>query len=386
MGGHRQAHPMNYAVNGHCDTKLRPLADELAHRLSTGEDLGASIVVELDGQVVADLWGGWRDESRSAAWQHNTLVNVWSITKIASAVAVLHLADSGTIDYHAPVARYWPEFARNGKADITIAQILSHTSGVAGWEPPFTLEQLYTWDEASAHLAGQQPWWEPGTASGYHAQNYGQLLGEIVRRTSGMSLRDYLVDRITGPLGADFAIGLDPRNRPRAATLVAPKSTRPNFPADFDSLLFKKTFTAPPIDASTAMTTPWRAAELGAMNGHGNARSVVRVAAVLQSSAQQHVRLSPETIAETFTPISHGIDKVLGLPLQWGLGIAIADEGTFPYLPAGVGVWGGWGGSLVVIDQERRITAAYVMNKMAPNIIGSDRARTYLETIYSCLA
>jgi CubicO group peptidase (beta-lactamase class C family) len=362
------------------------VADELASRLSTGDDLGASIVVELDGQIVVDLWGGWRDEHHHYTWEHDSLVNVWSITKIATAVAVLHLADTGNIDLHAPVGRYWPEFIANGKENITVAQILSHTSGVAGWERPFTLDALYTWDEASTRLATQTPWWQPGTASGYHAQNYGQLLGEIIRRTSGIPLRDYLAKHITGPLGADFDIGLNPRNHSRAAFLVPPNRTHPTFPPAFDSQLFQKAFTAPPIDAAVAMTASWRAAELGAMNGHGNARSAVRIASVLHPDARQYVRLSQDAISAAFTPASDGTDKVLGLPLRWGLGIAIADERTFPYLPAGVGVWGGWGGSLVVIDRKRHLTVAYVMNKMAPDIIGSPRAKAYIQAVYASLA
>ena len=385
MDWHRQAHPVTCAVAGRYDAGFRSVADELATRLRTGEDLCASIAIEVDGRTVVDIWGGWCDERQRTAWEHDSLVNVWSITKVATAVAVLHLADSGAIDIHHPVARYWPEFAQNGKAGITVAQVLSHTSGVAGWEPPFTREMLYTWNDASAHLAAQEPWWEPGTASGYHAQNYGQLLGEVVRRASGIPLRDYLAEHITGPIEADFEIGLSTGNQARAASLVEPEQTRPKFPADFDTELFKKTFTAPPIGAATAMTPSWRAAELGAMNGHGNARSVMRVASLLNSQTQRPVRLSPAAISAAFPPASDGLDKVLGIPLRWGIGIAIADDRTFPYLPAGVGVWGGWGGSLVVIDPVRRLTAAYVMNKMGPDIIGSSRARAYLEATYACL-
>ena len=160
-------HPI--ALGGTCSARFEPLRELFAAKLASGEDLGASLVVNIDSEVVVDLWGGWADEAR-------TLV----------------LVDRGELDLDANVAAYWPEFAARGKAGIKVRQLLSHTSGVSGWDQPITLEDLYDWDKSTALLAAQAPWWEPGTASGYHALNYGHLIGEVIRRITGLRLGEFL--------------------------------------------------------------------------------------------------------------------------------------------------------------------------------------------------
>ena len=187
-----------------------------------GEDLGASLVVDIDGETVVDLWGGWADEARTVPWTENTITNVFSTTKTMTRLAALVLVDRGELDLDANVATYWPEFAARGKAGIKVRQLLSHTSGVSGWEQPITLEDLYDWDKSTALLAAQAPWWEPGTASGYHVLNYGHLIGEVIRRITGQRLGEFFAAQIAGPLGADFHIGLPPSEFHRVANVVPP--------------------------------------------------------------------------------------------------------------------------------------------------------------------
>ena len=375
-------------VSGRCDARFEPVREALASQLESGNELGASIVVDIDGQTVVDIWGGWRDEDRKSPWTEDTITNVWSTTKTVTNLAALMLADRGLIDPYEPVAKYWPEFAENGKEHVEVRHILSHTSGVSGWAAPFTVEEMYDWDSATSKLAAQKPWWEPGTASGYHANNQGHLVGEIVRRVTGKHLKTFVAQEIAGPLGADFQIGAAESDWDRIAPVVPP----PPLPFDMasldpDSPVFK-TFTGPVADAAQANTPGWRRADMGALNGHGNARSVARILKSLAlGGTVDGVRLlSPDTIGLIFDEQSHGPDLVLGVPIRFGIGYALPETQTVPYVPQGRACyWGGWGGSVILMDLDRRTTVSYMMNRMGAGIIGSDRSESYTRTIYDCL-
>jgi CubicO group peptidase (beta-lactamase class C family) len=376
-------------VQGTCDARFEPVRDVLAEQLGSGNDMGASVVVDVDGRTVLDLWGGWCDPGHGRPWTENTITNVWSTTKTVTNLAALMLADRGLLDPYAPVAKYWPEFAENGKERVEVRHILSHTSGVSGWEAPFTTEDMYDREAATRQLATQAPWWEPGTASGYHAQNQGHLVGELVRRLSGKTLKTFVAEEIAGPLGADFQIGAIEADWDR----IAPVTPPPPLPVDFASLdpesPMYKTFTGPVADAGAANTPAWRRAELGALNGHGNARSVAAILRVLALGGEAGgVRLlSPDAIGLIFDEQSHGPDLVLGVPIRFGIGYALPETQTVPYVPQGRACyWGGWGGSVILMDLDARTTISYMMNKMGPGIIGSDRSEAYVRAILDCLS
>jgi CubicO group peptidase (beta-lactamase class C family) len=361
-------------IAGMCAPSFVGVRDALAANLRSGEELGASLFVSVGGNTVVDLWGGYADAARQRPWVADTIVNVWSITKIATAIVVLRLARRGMLQLDASVGEYWPEFAAHGKADITVRQILSHSSGVSGWDPPFATENMYDLNRATSALAAQAPWWKPGSASGYHAQNQGHLLGEIVRRVSGLSLRELVASEVAGPTNADFQLGGRREDWSRIAEIIPPPRTpRDGPPLDRASVAYR-TFTGPMIDAAVANTPGWRGAELGALNGHGNARSVGAILGLM-------------TDAEAFDEQVSGTDLVLGVPVRFGLGVALSPSAHLDYLPSGrVGFWGGWGGSLAIIDLERDVIFAYVMNKMAPGILGSARSESYVRAVYSALA
>jgi CubicO group peptidase (beta-lactamase class C family) len=375
-------------VQGVCDNRFAAVRDVLAQQLTSGDELGASLVVDIDGHTVVDLWGGWRDVEQSTPWTRDTITNVWSTTKTVTALAALMLVERGLLDPFAPVAKYWPEFASNGKERIEVRHLMSHTSGVSGWDAPFTVEDMYDWDLSTSRLASQAPWWQPGTASGYHAQNQGHLVGEVIRRITGKDLKRFVAEEIAGPLGADFQIGAVESDWDRIAPVVPP----PPLPFDLaamdpDSPVFK-TFTGPVADAEKANTAGWRRADMGALNGHGNARSVARMlsALALDGTVDGVKLLSPDTISLIFQEQSHGVDLVLGLPLRFGIGYALPETHSVPYVPQGRACyWGGWGGSLILMDLDTRTTISYMMNKMAPGIIGSDRCEAYVQAVHSCL-
>lgn len=373
------------SVNGQHDDRFAKLYDTFAEHLDSGEELGAAIAVNLRGETLVDLWGGYRDAARSAPWERDTIVNVWSTTKEITALAVLMCVDRGLIDLDAPVARYWPEFAQNGKSDVVVRQLMSHTSGVSGWEQPFVVADMYDWDLATSRLAAQAPWWEPGSASGYHANNQGHLLGEVIRRADGRTLKQFVAEEIAGPLDVDLQIGAQPADDDRIAEIVPP----PPLPFDLESLdpesPVVKTFTGPVADASAANTVAWRRADLGALNGHTNARALARTFSAITLGAVEGIELlSAATIDRIFEEQSRNVDLVLGVPLRFGIGFALPEPATVPYIPdERTCFWGGWGGSMTVMFLDRGLTVSYVMNKMAPGIIGSDRSASYIEAILS---
>jgi CubicO group peptidase (beta-lactamase class C family) len=375
-------------IHGTCDDRLEPVRAALAGNVDSGEETGASIVVDLDGEIAADIWGGYRDEARTQPWERDTITNVWSTTKTVTSLAALMLVDRGELDVDAPVARYWPEFAANGKQDVLVRQLLGHTSGVSGLAQPAVTEDLYDWEKSTARYAAQEPWWEPGSASGYHALNFGHLVGEVLRRITGIPLKQFVASEIAGPLGADFQIGAAESDWGRIADVTPP----PPLPFDLEAVGLDspavKTLTGPLVAAESANTAAWRQADIGAANGHGNARSVARIlSAVSRGGEVDGVRLvRPETLEVIFREQSNGVDLVLGVPLRYGIGYGLPQGDTIPYIPAGkICFWGGWGGSVILMDLSRKMTIAYMMNKMGGGIIGSDRAEQYIRAIYAAV-
>ena len=378
---------MSSVVQGRCAARFEPLRALLDSFIESGRDVGASVALAIDGEMVVDLWGGWVDGARVQPWQSDTIINVWSTTKTMTSLAALMLIDRGEIDPGAPVARYWPEFAANGKGGITVGHVLSHASGVSGWAQPLQIEDLFDWDRSTSLLAAQAPWWLPGSASGYHALNYGHLLGEVVRRVTGRMLGEFFAQEIAQPLSADFHIGVPTSEFRRVALVIPPEQgldvsqIPPETPA-------YKTLSNPPLDARASWTDDWRRADIGACNGHGNARSVVRVQSVVANGGETNgVRLlSPKTVERIFKTQVAGTDLVLGAPLRFGLGYGLPNSEVTPFLPDGrVGFWGGWGGSIVVVDAERSIAFSYVMKKMEPGALAGRNAAELTACLYGIL-
>ena len=375
-------------VSGTYDDRFEKLATLLHDSVESEADLGGSVALVIDGEMVVDIWSGWADTTQTIPWERDTITNVWSTTKTMTALAALVLVDRGELDIHAPVARYWPEFAANGKEAVEIRHLMSHTSGVAGWDQPVTVDDIFDPVASVERLAAQAPWWEPGSASGYHGINQGHLIGEVVRRITGKSLGTFFADEIAGPLGADFHIGLDPKHDARVATVVPPP------PMEFDLESMDQTspgfrfFVGPVIDPSVCNTPEWRRAEIGAAGGQGNARSVARIQSVVSHGGEvDGVRLlTPATIDLIFEEQSNGVDLCLGIPLRFGVGYALVDTEHFPYLPdSKICFWGGWGGSMVINDLERRMTFSYMMNKMEAGIIGGVRSEALIRSVYDVL-
>ncbi|WP_205843683.1 serine hydrolase domain-containing protein [Nakamurella deserti] len=386
-----EAASMTDTVHGTADARFDGVRALLADNIRSGTEVGASIAVDLHGEMIVDLWGGYADAARTKPWSADTIVNVWSSTKTVTALAALMLVDRGELDVFAPVATYWPEFAANGKQAVEVRHLLSHTSGVSGWDTPFSIEDMYDWETSTSRLAAQAPWWQPGTASGYQASNMGHLVGEVVRRVSGKTLKEFVRTEIAEPLGADFQIGALPGDDHRVAEMIPFKTRAFDLDQiDRDSVL-GKTLWGPMGDPNSANTAEWRRADIGAVNGHGNARSMARVLSVLSlGGTVDGIRLlGPDTIDLIFQEQANGVDLVLGVPLRWGIGFGLPQPETVPSIPTDERIcfWGGWGGSMIVAHPDRGLTISYMMNKMADGVIlGSDAAHSYVTAIYEALA
>ena len=320
-------------AQGYCADAFAAVHEAFQANFATGEELGASACVVHDGAVVVDVWGGASAPS-GEPWQQDTIVNVYSTTKTMAAVCMLMLADRGLIEFDAPVARYWPEFEQNGKAGVLVRHVMSHSAGLAGFDSRVEIEQLYDWDDIYGRLARQAPWWEPGTASGYHAITQGYLQGEILRRVDGRSLGTFFCEEVATPLGVDFHIGLDARHDERVGEMVPPATTLDQTPGDPDSVA-TRTFRSVALTGREPQTRAWRAAEIPAAGGIGNARAVAHVhGALAAGGALDGVRLmAPETVAIAQQQQTNGKDLVLGVWMLFGLGFGLMNP-RIPFTPS----------------------------------------------------
>jgi CubicO group peptidase (beta-lactamase class C family) len=352
-------------LQGRCDARFNTVRDVLATNLANGDDIGASAAVFIDGEPVVDLWGGYIDRERTQPWQRDTIVNNFSTTKTMTALVALILADRGELDLNAPVVKYWPEFAPHGKDRILVRHLLGHTAAMCGWTETLSFEDLLDWEKASSLLARQAPWYEPGTISGYHPMTYGVLIGEVVRRVTTRTLKDFFAEEVAGPLGADYHIGApvtaDARVSPmiQGSPLIQPTG----------DLLRDLAYHNPLMTPQLASTIAWRRAELGGSNGHGNARSVALVQSVLSCGGEVGgVRLLSRAGCERVLEVqADGPDRIVGFDTRWGLGLALQNAAIVEiYGPriAGrrIACWGGSGGSFVMNDLDAHMTVAYVMN------------------------
>ena len=373
-------------IEGSCADRFSGVRQAFADNFAQRNEVGASVAVTLDGELVVDLWGGHADEARTTPWTRDTIAGVASTSKTVTALCALVLADRGELDLDAPIARYWPEFARAGKAGVLVRHALGHTAALPGWTEKIAFEDLYDWEKVTDLLAGQAPWWPPGEASAYHAITHGYLVGEVVRRITGQTLGRFLADEVAGPLGADFHIGLDPADHRRVAQSIAtPTSTQAAAQTDPASV-FVRIADNPRLPALGDIDIPrWLSAEIPASNGVGNARSVAKLQSVLAGGGAANGRrlLSREGCEAVLRQQSDGVDRAFLTPMRWAMGFAL-DLAGLSFGPRTC-FWGGSGGSLVVVDLERRMSFAYVMNRMVGAPFGDPRNVPLIAATYAAL-
>ncbi|MFE6624942.1 serine hydrolase domain-containing protein [Streptomyces sp. NPDC057740] len=382
------------AVHGHCDPRFAAVRTAFEANFRERGELGAAVAVTVGGETMVDLWGGWADAARSRPWQRDTLVNLWSTTKGPTALCAHILADRGLLDLDAPVAAYWPEFAAAGKEQILVRHLLSHRAGLSGLREPHSLQQLCDWELTTQRLAAMEPWWAPGTRSGYHALTYGFLVGEAVRRVSGLLPGAFLEREVTGPLGIDFAIGLPQKEAGRAAELVQPPAASSSEQAAIFSQLAPAALAAlanPAVGAAQANSPEWRAAEIPAANGHGTARAIAALYGIFagRGTYDGHRVLSPAAAERVREGQGSCRDLVLGAGFEneteVGLGLWLSGEnGSYGPNPRAFG-HDGFGGSCGLADPEAGVSLGYAMNRMGPHIADDPRKMALIDAVYGAL-
>lgn len=367
-------------IHGHCDGRFGALREAFERNFAERGEVGASFAATLDGEYVADLWAGYRDAAGTLPWQEDTIVCVYSVTKTMCALAVLVLFDRGELDFDDLVVRYWPEYGQNGKEATRLRHIMGHTAGLPAFGERLTIAELCDWDHAAGVLERQAPSWRPGEACAYHALTQGFLLGEIVRRITGASLGAFFRENVAVPLGADFHIGLPPLHHGRTGEMIAGGQ----MPEKLQAYMRRQQSSSPSVQPPTANSESFRSAEIPAVNGHGNARSVVRVqTAVANGGRAFGVELvSPSTIGQIFREQGY----LKGMRARLGIGYGLQSALTSP-IPKGAKTcfWAGGGGSTVILDHTNRVCMSYVMNRMELDHLGDRRGTSLTKAFYEGL-
>jgi len=358
-------------IEGTCLSSYEPVREAFASNFTLHSERGAAVCVVIDGRVVVDLWGGWADLEGTVPWSADTLVNAFSIGKGVVALLAAQLVGEGALDVDRAVAEVWPEFAAGGKGNVTVRQLLSHQAGLPALHERLPDLAMYDWRAMTAALAAETPWWEPGTAHGYHVNTFGFLIGEVLRRVTGASVGQLVRDRVARPLGADLHLGLSAAEHRQIASWDW-GSGMPD-PATMgaltgDSLMRFNTYFNPSgaSGAGVVNTPEWRAAEIPSTNMHATARGVARLYAALANGGElDGVRVVDEgALRAAVAEQVYGPDRVLDRPTRFGLGFQL----TQPERPLGAGdrAFGhfGAGGSLGFCDPDRRLAMGYVMNTM----------------------
>lgn len=365
--------PAGAPIGGTCDPRFATVGEAFATNFAERGEVGAAVCVVAGGRTVVDLWGGWADADRTRPWRADTLVNVFSVGKGLAALCCARLGAAGLLEVDDPVARVWPAFARAGKEGVTVAQVLSHRAGLPAVRRRLPPGAMLDHRRMTAALADQAPWWEPGTAHGYHTNTFGFLVGEVVRRVDGRTLGTMLRQDVAGPLGADVHVGLPDTEHHRVAEflwdLEPPPEAEPEGLTDDQLMEYNGYFNPSGLSGAGVVNTPeWRRAELPSTNAHASARGVARVYQALAGWGRLgRVEVVDRGTLEAFTAErSSGPDLVLHRPSRFGLGFQL----TQPERPLGPGARAfghfGAGGSLGFCDPDAGLAFAYVMNAMGP--------------------
>ena len=398
-------------IFGYCDPRFEQVADVLRHSLESKFEVGASFAVEIEGEMVMDLWGGHKDAERTMPWQQDTIVNVFSVTKGVTAICAAKLIEQGRLDLHQKVSHYWPEYGCNGKENTTVLDFLCHRAAMFGFRDQVPLDDWTNWGQFTGMLAAQAPFAEPNSIQAYHALTFGWLVGELIRRVDGRTVGVYFKEEIANPLGLDFAIGLDDSDMARCAQMLMldelPSISQLNVLKYLPDFLLSKSLTNIKAAVSRgfnpiafdgramdnpdfANTNEWRRAEIPAANGHGAASSLATLYGILSNGGSRDGNevLKPETIELLRTVHSNGPDMVLfGLNYKFGLGHML----NAPITPIGrnrsESMFGhtGIGGAVVFGDVEKKLGFSFFNNQQHKDLKLYETSNKLAKALYSIL-
>lgn len=374
---------MTALISGHADPRFAAVQDAFAANIESGQDRGAAVAVAVNGEIVVDLKGGFSDKAKETPWSDETLVCVYSTGKAVLSILIARAVEAGLIDYAAPVAAYWPEFAAEGKGEITVAQALSHQAGLPGFTEEIDPRLWLNWDALCAHLAATKPMWEPGTASGYHPQTVGFIGGELLRRTDGRSVGRILREDFTEPHGISVFCGLTDVEMARAAYMAKPKRA----PDLGEMNAYKRAaFLLPWSSPGKASRQEWAAAEIPAANMHADAPSLARMLSIVATGGWfgETRMLSAQTVEALSVERVRGNDLVLPFDLSFGAGLMRNTGNVYGPNPETLG-HSGFGGSCAFADPDARLSFAYVTGEMSEHLRGDPRAGALLDALYGAL-
>ena len=379
-------------IKGYCDPKFQNVYDAFANSIKSEFETGAALAIEHQGNMIVNLWGGHQDAQKTKAWEENTLVNVFSVTKGVTATCISRLIDQGKLDPDKRVGHYWPEYSCNGKEDTKVSDLLCHRAAMFGFKEGIPLGSFQDWNKFIQQLQLQTPYRKPGISQGYHALTFGWLVGELIRRVDGRSVGQYFKEEIAEPLNIDFHIGLDEIDFIRCADMLMIERDSMQLPGQFlryvpSFLLPKrlKNFKTALIsgdfleafqereddDNNYVNSLDWRKAEIPSANGHGTAKSLARLYGILSNGCvrDEISIMSEASLQHAITPHSSGPDSVLfGAPIKFGLGYELAQGisslgNISPILNNKMFGHAGVGGAVAFGDPEKGIGYGFICNQ-----------------------
>lgn len=373
-------------ISGSSDRRFEQLEEAFEQNFLDRGEIGAAIALNIEGEQVLSLWGGWRDREKKEPWCENTLTNVYSTTKGVAATVVAMLVSRGCFRYEDKVADYWPEFAAHRKEHVTIGMLMSHQSGLSGFREPVTVDTLYDARAAAAKLADMEPLWAPGTGFGYHPITVGFLVDELCIRATGSSIATIVAECLTPSFHEGLYIGCPRDQWYRAAKMYAPSELSSAGVTGPDLSELQLIALANPIlDPELPNSSAWRSAVIASANGFASARGL---SALYGSLVSKHDDFSTEIVSsgvltQACTPQVSGADKTLMLEARWGCGYLVNSMGLYGPEETAFG-HSGWGGSFAFADPVRQIGFSYVMNKMGVDLVNDLRNVALVEALYRC--
>lgn len=375
---------MSVDIGGYCSRRYRKVKDAFSKNFDRFDEIGASLTLVEQGEVVVDLWAGFRDLARTQPWTSDTVVNIWSTTKGITATCIAMLVDKGLVTYDTKISEFWPEFATNNKQDITLAMLMSHKAGLCGFTRSQELNAFYDSESAANELAQATPFWKPGEKAGYHAITIGFLADTIFRKLDGRSVKQFVRDELNQKLGLEIAIGLPHEWLDKASQVIVTQSMASEDVVSAFSDCQRAALLNPAFDPSIANSREWKEASIPSANGFATANSLARLygGLVNQGQMEGHTLLRPEIMELATTLQFEGDDLVLGMPARWANGYLLNCHNLYGPNDSAFG-HSGWGGSFAFGDPKHKIGCAYTMNHMGTELVGDPRSLALIEAIYS---
>jgi CubicO group peptidase (beta-lactamase class C family) len=376
-------------LHGSFDTAFAPLTEAFVamferNPTSAGRpELGAALSLVVDGEAVVDVWAGDQADDARTPWKADTLVPVLSATKGMVAIAFHRLAEQGLIDVEAPVAQYWPEYAANGKQDVLVRHLLTHSAGQPSLNTDLGPGGVWDWNKVTQAFAAAPLQWDPGDAVGYHTLSFGHLVGEVIRRASGRPVAEHLSD-LAKDFDADLHLAVEDVTLPRCSDLTEPPDDSPFIElarqargvdfeqaSNYDDLRL--------ICPSGLASTAWKRGGYPGAGAFSNARSLATIYGALAAG-----RILPRSYVEDVSRERiHGLDRTLGSEQAFALGWQMALPKRANRPTTGFGHSGAWG-SLGWCELERRLGFGYTMNRTF-NFGGDERGAYLWRVATACL-